>query len=127
MDVGVSGPGTQTTNAGFTGGDFGLEGFAKGLLTAALVNIATTKITTNTFLYVATSNTEAIFHFNNQEPSTLRLVFSNLFVAAEKNKRNILTGPISLSDEFIKLQSLKESGILSEDEFITAKQRLLKN
>jgi len=123
--VEISGPGTQTTNAGLIGGGFGLEGAAKGMLAAALVNAATTKTTTNTFLRVSTNDSEALFHFNDQEPSALRLTLSHLFVAADANKAYNAAIPTSISDELIKLQSLKEAGVLSEEEFSNAKQKLL--
>lgn len=121
----ISGPGSQTTNAGLIGGGFGLEGALKGMIAAALINAATTKTTTNTFLRVATSKSEAIFHFNDQEPSALRLKLSHLFVAAEANKALNVVSTSSISDELSKLQSLKETGVISEDEFCIAKQKLL--
>ncbi|MDP3638518.1 MAG: hypothetical protein Q8R51_14135, partial [Azonexus sp.] len=64
----ISGPGTQTTSASVIGGGFGLEGAAKGMIAATLINAATTKSTTNTFLRIATNKGEAHFHFNDIEP-----------------------------------------------------------
>lgn len=125
LAIEVSGPGTETKNAGIIGGGFGLEGAVKGMIAAALVNAATTRTTTNTFLRITTSKSEALFHFNDQEPSTLRLTLSHLFVAAEANKASKSVSMNSISDEITKLQSLKEAGVLNEEEFTSAKQKLL--
>lgn len=122
--VEISGPGTQITNAGLIGGGFGLEGAATGIVAAALVNAATTKSSTNTFLRFATNQAEAIFHFNDQEPSGLRIILSPVVVAADANRITKEVTP-SFSEEVIKLQALKESGVISEDEFRAAKSKFL--
>lgn len=120
----VSGPGTEKSNAGLIGGGFGIEGAVKGIVAAALINAATTRSSTNTFLRIATGSGEAHFHFNNIEPSALRLTFSKLFVAAENSKAN--ASGLSLAQEIKQLQTLKEEGALTEEEFTTAKEKLLK-
>lgn len=124
-DMEISGPGTQTTNAGMIGGGFGLEGAAKGILAAALINAATTRSTTNTLLRVATHTGEIMFHFNDQDPPALRLTLSHLFVALEANKKGKTSTSGDLADNLAKLQTLKDAGTLSEDEFVRAKQKLL--
>lgn len=121
----ISGPGTETSNAGLIGGGFGLEGAVKGMLAAAVVNAVTTKSTTNTFLRITTHSAEVNFHFNDQEPSGLRLTLSPLFVAVESRNASISKNVVSFSDEILKLQSLKENGAISDEEFTLAKQKLL--
>lgn len=122
----VTGPGTEITNAGLAGGGFGIEGALQGIAAAALVNAATTKKTTNTFLRVATAEGEAYFHFNGIEPQALRLAFSSAALAAEANKsRNIHNTPSNLASELQKLHQLKIDGILNEEEFAVAKRKLI--
>lgn len=127
----ISGPGTQTTNAGITGGGFGLEGFVKGVVLATAINSITKKSSTNTFLRVLASSYESYLHTSNIEPTNLRLILSPAFVHIESEKRMFgssstqrLSG-LSIGDEIEKLYKLKESGTLSSDEFATAKTKLL--
>jgi len=45
----------------------------------------------------------------------------------EEKKISILTDNSSLSDELAKLNSLRESGVLTQEEFEKAKNKLLNN
>lgn len=122
--IDVSGPGAQTSNAGLMGGGFGVEGALKGILAASLINAATTKTRTDTFLRVATGSMEAYLHLNNIEPSELRLVLSPLFVAMEAKKAAPQQAS-NLAAEIGQLKSLHASGALSDEEFASAKKKLL--
>jgi hypothetical protein len=63
----VSGPGTVTTNAGVSGGGFGLEGFLKGAVAAAVINAATTKTSTNTFTRILSVEGEIYLHTSTKD------------------------------------------------------------
>lgn len=121
--VDISGPGTQTTNAGIVGGGFGLAGAVQGMLAATLINAATTRKKTDTFLRIATSEMETHFHLSNIEPSELRLVLSPLFVAMESKKA--APNPAALANEIQQLKALHDSGALNDAEFSLAKKKIL--
>jgi hypothetical protein len=120
----ISGQGTVTTNAGVVGGGFGVEGFIKGAIVAELLNAATTKSSTNTFLRIMTVDSELYFHTSEREPAHLQILFSKVFVYinAAKTKKTNSTG---VSDELVKLHSLLKDGVLTQDEFDSAKRNLL--
>ena len=120
----ITGPGTEVTNAGMIGGGVGLGGAVAGILAASAINAATTRKKTNTFLRIATSYGEGLFHFNDREPDELRLALSPVFVAVEANRNKVVASP-SLTQEIEKLHKLKEQGVISEEEFSIAKRRLL--
>lgn len=120
----ISGEGTVTTNAGVVGGGFGVEGFIKGAIVAEVLNAATTKSSTNTFLRIMTTDSELYFHTSEREPAHLQILFSKVFVhinSAQTKKTNS-TG---ISDELLKLHSLFKDGALTQDEFDVAKRNLL--
>lgn len=120
----ISGEGTVTTNAGVVGGGLGVEGFIKGAVVAEIVNKATSKTTTNTFIRIMTSESELYFHTSEREPAHLQILFSKVFVHinAEKTRKTNSTG---ISDELVKLHSLLKDGVLTQAEFETAKRNLL--
>ncbi len=123
--IDISGPGTQINNAGIVGGGFGVEGAVKGMIAASLINAATTRTKTDTFLRILTNNSEVHFHLNNIEPSGLRLLLSHLFVAIENKKTATGSQSAGLAEEIGKLKSLNESGAISDNEFAQAKKKLL--
>jgi len=120
----ISGEGTVTTNAGVVGGGFGVEGFIKGAIVAEVLNAATTKSRTNTFLRIMTTDSELYFHTSEREPAHLQILFSKVFVHinSAKTKKANRTG---ISDELLKLHSLFKDGALTQDEFDVAKRNLL--
>ncbi|WP_374343395.1 hypothetical protein [Azonexus sp.] len=83
----ISGPGKETTNAGVSGGGFGVEGAATGILVASVINILTTVSTTKTFLLLGTKHGEVILHISSLEPRDLRVILSPAFVEFEARKR----------------------------------------
>ena len=120
----ISGEGTVTTNAGVVGGGFGVEGFIKGAVVAEIVNKATSKTTTNTFLRIMTSESELYFHTCEKEPAQLQILFSKVFVHINSSK-NTKVNVTGISDELVKLHSLLKDGVLTQDEFDVAKRNLL--
>ena len=125
----VTGPGTETSNAGIIGGGFGIEGAAKGILAATVINVLTTRTKTNTYLRLSTSSAEMMLHITALDPTELRLLLSSAFVKIEANKKNEATqkshSDTMLSDEIVKLHRMFQGGILTEEEFVLAKTGLL--
>ncbi len=124
----ISGEGTVTTNAGIVGGGFGVEGFIKGAVVAEIVNKATTKTSTNTFMRLMTGNSEMYFHISEREPAQLQILFSKIFVLLNASKNIGVSSSDkakSIGDELIKLHSLFKDGVLTEVEFEQAKKNLI--
>lgn len=123
----VSGPGTESKNAGVIGGGFGFQGAVEGVLIATTINALTSRSTTNTFLHLVSLNAEVMLHTSTIEPSELRLLLSPAFV--RKTQATPVTDPAlnSLGAEIERLHGLKQKGILTDEEFVSAKARLIKN
>lgn len=121
----ISGPGTESSNAGVIGGGFGLEGAAVGILAATLVNAATSRSTTNTFLRIGTRDAEVFLHTSAIEPSALRMYLSPAVVKMEALRLDFQISTPNLSSELRELQALSQAGVLTADEFTLAKRRLL--
>ncbi|MGV0990127.1 MAG: SHOCT domain-containing protein [Limnohabitans sp.] len=119
----VGGLGTTTTNAGISGGGFGIEGFIKGAVTAAVINAATTKSATNTLLRITSRVGEVFLHTSTAEPEELRMILSPLSVSISKKTGRTT---VSFADELSKLNELLKSGVISEIDFENAKNKLLK-
>lgn len=119
----ITGPGTQTTNAGLVGGGFGIEGMLKGIVVASVLNTITSKSNTNTFIKFLFIDKEVYFHLDCIEPAELRMTLSSIFVQLENSRRKVNTS--SVSDELVKLHSLLKDGVLTQDEFDSAKRNLL--
>ena len=125
----ISGPGTETTDAGISGGGFGIEGFLKGVVVAATINAITKKSTTNTFLRILGMDAEAYFHTANIEPSDLRILLSAAVVAIEAHKKHALQNggtTQSIADEISKLNQMLRDGVIDAEEFSVAKKQLLR-
>lgn len=125
-EVEISGPGTVVTDAGMSGGGFGLEGFIKGAAAAALINAATTRKTTNTFMRIMTATGEIYIHTSEIEPDALKIKFSPVFVYL-KNKANqqFKIAGSSIAEEIERLQKLFKDGILTQEEFDAAKKKVI--
>lgn len=125
-EIEVSGPGTVTTNAGISGGGFGLEGFLKGAATAAVINAATTKSSTNTFARILSAEGEIYLHTSAKEPGALKILFSPVVVQiANRSRKPNENTQATVAQEIEKLHKLKQDGLLDEAEFKAAKNKLL--
>lgn len=125
----ISGPGTEITDAGMSGGGFGVEGLLKGVLVAATINALTKRSTTNTFLRVLSTDAEAYFHTSVIEPSQLKILLSPAVVAIEahKNRRGSSNaGDKSIAIEISRLNEMLKEGVIDVEEFALAKKRVLK-
>jgi hypothetical protein len=126
-EVEISGPGTTTNNAGISGGGFGLEGFVKGAVAAALINAATTKSSTNTFVRMLTTTGELYLHTSQTEPAQLKIKLSQVFVYIANKARNSTGSSMhgAVAGEITKLHKLKQDGLIDDDEYKAAKSKLL--
>lgn len=125
-EIEVSGPGTVTENAGVSGGGFGLEGFLKGAATAAVINAATTKSSTNTFARILSAEGEIYLHTSTKEPGALKIFFSPVVVQiANRSRKPNENTQATVAQEIEKLHKLKQDGLLDEAEFKAAKNKLL--
>ena len=125
-EIEVGGPGTVTTNVGVSGGGFGLEGFLKGAVTAAVINAATTKSSTNTFARILSTEGEIYLHTSSKEPAALKIVFSPVVVQiANRSRKSNANAQATVAQEIEKLHKLKQEGLLDEAEFKAAKNKLL--
>lgn len=121
----ITGPGKQTTDFGVVGGGFGLEGAAKGILVAAVVNALTTRTTIDTFLRLTTRESEVFLHTASSEPSDLRVILSPLFLSVENLKSSSGVAS-SVVVELEKVKQLFQDGHLTQSEFAIAKYEILK-
>ncbi|MFM7007883.1 MAG: SHOCT domain-containing protein [Betaproteobacteria bacterium] len=119
----IGGPGKTTTNAGITGGGFGIEGFIKGEITAAVINKITESSSVNTLFKILTKEGELYFHTSACEPDQLRMMLSPLAVQIANRSTN---SGIGIADELGKLNNLLVSGAITKEDFDIAKNKLLK-
>ncbi len=125
-NIEISGPGKVSSDAGVMGGGFGLEGALKGAAAAAVINLLTSSSTTKTFIRVEFESSELVAITSQMEPQQARLYFSGLFVEVNSLRHAPSNNP-SLADELVKLMDLRNSGLLSEEELLLAKKKLLGN
>lgn len=121
----ISGPGTVVSDAGVSGGGFGLEGFIQGAVAAAIINAATTKSSTNTFMRILTTKGEIYLHTAEIDPADLKVKLSPVFVYLANKSSQKANNTQSITQELQSLQKLFEDGILSQDEFTAAKKKIL--
>lgn len=120
----TSGPGRLTTNAGVSGGGFGLEGFLQGAVAATILNAATSKTSVNTFLRVLTKEGEIYLHTSQVEPEDLKMKLSILSVSMAGRIKNKAAD----EDFVVKLERLQEmmlKGLITQSDYDLAKRRLL--
>lgn len=124
IDLDISGPGKVTSDAGISGGGFGVEGALKGIAIATVVNLLTTHSSTKTIIRIGYQKSEIAFITSQMDLEQARLYFSGVFVRI-KSRSNANENPISISGELMKLSELKNSGALTDNEFIQAKAKIL--
>ena len=122
----ISGPGKVVTNAGIAGGGFGLEGFLQGAVAAAVINAATTKSSTNTFIRLLSNTGEIYLHTTEIEPTALKMKLSPVFVnLANRSKKATGNSGGSIAEEIERLQKLLKDGVISQEEFDIAKKKII--
>jgi hypothetical protein len=123
------GGGATTTGGGFVGGGFGLGGAAEGMLIASALNAATRKTTVNTGMHIGSTDAEVLLHHGELTPAAIRQQMSPLFTRLEAARRAREVGPSPQQEaedpitQLERLARLRESGILSEEEFQAARAR----
>lgn len=128
LNIDITGPGTVSTHAGLIGGGFGVQGALEGILVASTINALTTKTSTHTLLRISTGQAEVHLHTAMMEPAELRLVLSPAIVAMEASKHHgswPTRSIVPTSDELQKLHRMHLDGVLSQEEFTRAKERVL--
>jgi Short C-terminal domain len=128
-DFQIWGPGAVTRGGGVIGGGFGLEGAAVGMLAATAINAATTRTNVTTYLTIRCQREELTFLDSGKTPQALQLelahVFGALRQAAEADTRAPRSSATDPVDRLERLAQLRAQGLLTEEEFIIAKQQLL--
>ncbi len=119
----LSGPGQVTSDAGFVGGGFGIEGAAIGIGAAAILNSLTETSTTNSILHLAWPSAELFLHTSRNTPDEIRLILSHAFTVVES--RSNTDGAAGLAEQLGRIAALRDSGHLTLDEFALAKAKLL--
>jgi len=121
----IGGPGKKTGNLGLMGGGFGVEGALKGMAAATIVNLLTTHSSTKTVLRITAKESEVVLFTSDLEPDGARMFLSPAFLVLSKKQNSTAGPPKSMSYELKELSSLRASGVLSEKEFVMAKQKIL--
>jgi hypothetical protein len=126
-EIDIGGPGVVKKGGGFVGGGIGAEGFLAGAALSAALNIVTSHTTTKTIVRLGLIDSELIFSTAKHDPETLRNILSPIFVWCA-NKSQVVPGinaDGAVSSELSRLAEMRKSNILSEEEFIAAKKRVL--
>lgn len=76
---------------------------------------------------LAAVDDENTFFFRTSENEIIEEIkaFIECKTSEARNSGNVGKAPVSTADELLKLAKLKEQGLLSDDEFLKAKQKLL--
>ena len=129
----IGGPGKKKHNLGLIGGGFGLEGAAKGIFAATVINSLTTFTTITTFLLLKTTCGEVAMVNDTIPPEWMKRVFSDTLVSISRQsaapqvvvQQPTVTSVASVAEEIERLAALHASGHLTDEEFQAAKRRLL--
>lgn len=115
--------GEQRSDAGIIGGGFGLEGAAKGILTATVINNLSNTAGIGTALHVSGPQVDATFATAEALPADLDIVIPAVRASSHAGDSGV--GPADPVERLERLHSLHRSGALSSDEFDTLKAELL--
>jgi hypothetical protein len=126
-DVTIGGPGRYQTGGGYVGGGIGMLGAAEGMAIAGLLNALTRKTRVKTTIAVLAARGEAFLVNETYTPDQIRPLISEFFVALRsfQERPTMTVAHDSLVAEFEGLAAMRASGLLTEQEFIAAKARLL--
>lgn len=80
VKVEIGGPGVQTSGGGFSGGGFGAEAAAEGMVVASVLNALTSKTTVETLISICGVDGEAFLVHQVHAPLALRVKLSEVFV-----------------------------------------------
>lgn len=125
--------GASRTGGGYVGGGFGTTAAVEGMAIAAALNSLTTKIRKYTAMRIEATDAELFFFKAEVLPKELEIRLAepraHIRTAAAQGSATVPSPSISQSagfaDQLIRLAELVEKGLLTDDEFATAKARLL--
>lgn len=134
--VRVGGRGAVTSGGGWVGGGFGLKGAVKGILIAEVLNALTTSTSVETFVNLNAGGRELMLHHTETTPEVLQVRLAPVFsrINSSSAPPSSSSAPPSSSPEAAPadrlaqlkvLGELRQSGVLTEDEFKAEKGRLL--
>jgi Short C-terminal domain len=131
QDLQVSGS-TVKSNARLFGGGFGVIGAAEGILAATVINTLTQRTKRYAVIRIVTRSAEYVFSSGTRDGSALALALTSVQVQIRKAQPAAQAVPSapqpslgSVADELRKLASLRDEGILTQEEFAAAKAKLL--
>jgi hypothetical protein len=119
-----SGPGKVTTGGGFIGGGFGLSGAAKGMIAASVLNALTTKTKIHTMIRCECEDLELFFFYSTQTPDQLRIGLSEV-LGKLRHPPQAIPASNDLLGKIERLIELRSGGLLSEEEFVRLKEKLI--
>jgi hypothetical protein len=127
--VELTGPGKVTKGGGYVGGGVGLVGAVEGIAIAALLNAVTTKTSIVTVIVVADAAHEGFFVVDTIVPEELRRILSPTFVRLRQHQTAAVVQPAVATEDLVakleRLAALRTAGLINEDEFAAAKNKLL--
>jgi hypothetical protein len=133
LNIGGPGESTSTTGGGMIGGGFGVIGAAKGILLAGVFNALTTRSHTLTQTFIELyAGSRALLMVNWRfAPQELQILLAPVY--ARLNASHQKPGPENQSpneDPILKIErlgSLRDKGLLSNEEFEKSKAIILKS
>lgn len=125
--VTIGGPGTVTNGGGALGGGSNVEGFIIGAAAATVLNLLTTHKSTRTLVRIETAESELFLLISTLNPEEMRQFLSPIFrkIDAKIKTRLDKTLTLGIADELLKLEQLKASGSLTDEEFLMVKNRII--
>lgn len=119
--------GEATRDAGLMGGGFGLAGAAIGIAGAAAINKLTRRTRIETLWKMTTAVGEITLYTDGATPEDIERSLAPIRTASRKAKDQPVVNatPDDLVAKLTKLAEMRDSGILSEEEFAAAKAKIL--
>jgi hypothetical protein len=133
LQVGGRGALTETTGGGFIGGGFGVQGAVEGMLMASALNALTTRsrTTIETIVELAAGPRALLLVMSDEPPELLRTHLSPVIARIDEAHRPVQTPTLPSSGSVDRLTQLKtlgelrDSGVLTPQEFEAEKVRIL--
>ena len=131
-DVEIGGPGLQQTGGGYMGGGFGLTGALAGMVAAGAMNRATTRTQINTVIGLTAMDSGLVLHTSALTPDALRLhlapLIGRLTAAKAADARHMSPPPpLDPQQRLARLEELKRTGGLTEEEYREARSRMIQD
>jgi hypothetical protein len=122
-----SGPGRVKTGGRIFGGGFGPVAAAEGMIAASVLNALTTRTEIHTVIRYQATDLEAFFFYSQATPDELRVQLSKVLshIRPKGQVGAPVAAPVTRLDQLKQLGELRDSGVLSQAEFETEKQKLL--